>query len=658
MSKNKKTYHDKIAEKIVELLKIGKAPWIKTREPGESLPYNPVSGNRYSGINSIILDMDSTEKGYSDARWATQEQISSMGAHVKPEEKGTKIQYWQFREEKDMLDNKGNNILDNNGNPIKEIIELERPRVLFATVFNAAQCHDFPELEKKEIDWSSAERVEKILTKSRARIFHDQDSRSYYSPLFDEIHLPKEERFKSSDHYYSTVLQELVHWTGHESRLNRDIFHNPFGSKSHAREELKAEIASMMLGGDLQLGHNPENHETFIDGWISLMEDDSKEIFRACAEAEKIVNHVLSYEIKIEKEKNQEKNQEKSKDNIKIWLSVPYEERLLAKDLGAKWDNSQKAWFATENSEKFRKWKINPARKIAKERRTLQVPYADRHHAKALGAKWDPKDKVWFAPPNSDLNALKEFLPAMRPPEPVLTKDSKENLTNEAKFRREKKKAYLSSKFQQIANNVDKENLELANPKHPYLQKRQIKPFGIKQKGLHLIIPLQDSSGKVWSNIEIDSKGKQLIPRGSKRDGIFYPLRPLSRSKPVVVARGFEEAASIQACTTNVTVVAVFKGADLVSTAMSISKQYDNKEVFLIGDKSNMQGPIKAIKPIFPRNDDRALGFSDLKKLHGPESVRRQIESNIKAYKRFRRVKDITRTTQITREKQEKTLGR
>ena len=237
-----------------------------------------------------------------------------------------------------------------------------------------------------------------------------------------------------------------------------------------------------------------------------------------------------------------------------------------------------------------------------------------------------------------------------------------EALIEEAKLRKEKRNIQLRKQFQDIANTTDKEGLELANPKHPYLRKRQIKPFGIKQKGSHLMIPLQDTSGKVWSNLAIDTKGQQRIPRGAKKDEVFYPLSPLSKSKPVLVARGFEEAASIQACTTNVTVVAVFKGADLVATALSISKHYDNKEVFLIGDKSkNMrkdQAPIKAIKPVFARNDDQLSRFSDLKRLHGPESVRRQIESNIKAFKRFRRVKDITRTTQITREKQDKTLSR
>ena len=51
--------------------------------------------------------------------------------------------------------------------------------------------------------------------------------------------------FKTADAYYATALHELGHWTGHPSRLDRDLAH-PFGSEGYAKEELRAEIASLM----------------------------------------------------------------------------------------------------------------------------------------------------------------------------------------------------------------------------------------------------------------------------------------------------------------------------------------------------------------------------------------------------------------------------
>ena len=43
------------------------------------------------------------------------------------------------------------------------------------------------------------------------------------------------------------------------SRLDRDLIH-PFGSEGYSKEELRAEIASMLLGNELGIGHDPGQH--------------------------------------------------------------------------------------------------------------------------------------------------------------------------------------------------------------------------------------------------------------------------------------------------------------------------------------------------------------------------------------------------------------
>ena len=89
------------------------------------------------------------------------------------------------------------------------------------------------------------------------------------------------------------------HSTGHPSRLDRDLS-NPFGSEGYAKEELRAEIASMMLGHELNIGHDPDSHAAYVKSWIKILEDDPKEILRASADAEKIMDSVLSLEQKKE----------------------------------------------------------------------------------------------------------------------------------------------------------------------------------------------------------------------------------------------------------------------------------------------------------------------------------------------------------------------
>jgi antirestriction protein ArdC len=86
-----------------------------------------------------------------------------------------------------------------------------------------------------------------------SRSYH-QISRPLATP--DEImRLKSPTQFPTADGYYATALHELGHWTGHETRLNRDLGH-PFGSEGYARDELRAEIASLMLGDRLGLGHD------------------------------------------------------------------------------------------------------------------------------------------------------------------------------------------------------------------------------------------------------------------------------------------------------------------------------------------------------------------------------------------------------------------
>jgi len=85
----------------------------------------------------------------------------------------------------------------------------------------------------------------RLLRASGAKLEHSQNGGAYYRLSSDTIHLPSQDRFATPSGYYATALHELGHWTAHPDRLDRDL-RNPFGSEAYAREELRAEIASLI----------------------------------------------------------------------------------------------------------------------------------------------------------------------------------------------------------------------------------------------------------------------------------------------------------------------------------------------------------------------------------------------------------------------------
>lgn len=437
-------FYEIVAQRLIAQLAAGTAPWQKPWKPDDSsgmLPINPATGKRYRGINAIQL----MSHGYDDPRWMTYQQAAAAGAQVRTGQSGIAIQYWKFSEEQDQFDAAGQRVLDARGDPVKQRVPLERPRMFFATVFNAEQIDGLPPLSlHPSPDWVPVERAEKILTLSGAVIEHGPRNGAFYRLETDSIHLPDKAQFSSPDNYYAVALHELSHWTGHASRLDREQSF-PYGSEDYAREELRAEIASMMLGDTLGLGHDPQQHAAYVGHWITVLQDDPLEIFRAAADAEKIHNYVLGLE------RIQQQAQDAAREPgvpttaapprarpmppelaAVTFIRVPFAHKKQAKALGAQWSRQAQSWFvpAGVDTAPFAQWlkpgatASAPAPTPARE--YLAVPYGERNAAKAAGACWDPVAKSWYAGLQADRQKIARWQlenvrpqqgPAMRPQE-------------------------------------------------------------------------------------------------------------------------------------------------------------------------------------------------------------------------------------------------
>ena len=282
-AKTTNEHYEDAAKRIIEALKEGTAPWIKPWDSSVSKTFSrPLSASTnkpYSGINTILL----MSRGHSDPRWCTFNQAKANGWNIRKGEKGTAIYFFKPH----MV--KSEEIDPKTGEPKVRTI----PVLKSFTVFNAEQMDNVPAFDPTPKDFKPVEAAEAIIAGSGAKIRMGAEEPRYLLAT-DEIEIPAKAAFASEEAFYSTAIHELGHWSGHPDRLNRPNVEFLDDPVLYAKEELRAEIASMLMAADIGILHDPSNHMAFIGEWIALLENDPKEIFRAARDAEAIKNHLLA----------------------------------------------------------------------------------------------------------------------------------------------------------------------------------------------------------------------------------------------------------------------------------------------------------------------------------------------------------------------------
>ena len=270
------------ADRLIEALKKGTAPWQKPWKPGElSSPLNPTTGRHYRGNNAILLMITGAIRGYSDTRWAGFGQIRRAGGMVRRGEKGTPVIVWRSR------------------GPATPAAEAETDDESTRSSFYCTMHHVFnveqaDGLELKPVTapapgFEPHAAVRQVADDAHVRIVHLAGDRACYSPRRDTITMPEPGQFRIPGSYEHTLLHELAHATSHPSRLDRDVHHvTDRRSPAYAIEELRAEIAAMMLGEKLLVGHEPRHGEAYVASWIKALDDDPAAIRKASADAQHI----------------------------------------------------------------------------------------------------------------------------------------------------------------------------------------------------------------------------------------------------------------------------------------------------------------------------------------------------------------------------------
>jgi antirestriction protein ArdC len=279
----KRDLYAEVSARIVAELEAGAAPWIKpwSTTPGANTPCNAVSNRPYSGCNVILLWM-AQAAGYRTPRYLTFKQALELGGHVRKGERGTKV---YFVKQLQVRDQRADDSSET------RLIPMMREY----TVFNVDQCDNLPDSVKagkllRARNPDTRDNLADEFLRSTGADIREGQGEAYFIPSRDFISMPAFEAFKGADHFYSVAYHELVHWTGHGSRLGRDL-KNRFGTRNYAAEELIAELGAAFLcaefgfDGDLR-------HAGYIGHWIELLKADKRAFFTACSQASKAADYL------------------------------------------------------------------------------------------------------------------------------------------------------------------------------------------------------------------------------------------------------------------------------------------------------------------------------------------------------------------------------
>lgn len=324
------------ADMIIDRMEVIEASnWKKGWTDGEAmigLPQN-VTGRVYTGSNAFLCQLHTMKKNYKVPVYFTHKQIRDLGAHPKKGEKSIPIFKWGLSIYNRETGKKAT--LKEYDSLPKEERDEKYKVIPYLKIFNEWN------IEQTNLEEVNKEKYDALLSKFEAKEIKDdngmysnaaidqmlasqswvcpveytqQNPSALYNKTRDVIIVPRKDQFNISDtpeeiykdgeEYYSSLIHEMAHSTGHESRLNRLSPDGKFGGDEYAKEELVAELTAAMVGSALGFDSRiRDNNTAYLKSWMSALKKEPKFLLSVMSDVNKasamVIEHIDEERVKL-----------------------------------------------------------------------------------------------------------------------------------------------------------------------------------------------------------------------------------------------------------------------------------------------------------------------------------------------------------------------
>lgn len=287
-----KNVQQKLTQQLLERMKSGSLPWrdqwAKTGSP--SLPMNWSTKDSYSGVNIIILWMAMEERGYEHNAWLTYNQARAFGGQVRKNERSTTCMFYKTVEKESA----------------NETGKVEASTYAMARYFPVFNLDQIDGLEDRPDSGPVDSYIEPLIPETVQGTLEAYCNRTgvtlvrggnrcYYQSSTDTINLVRQ--FRDGNAFAGVAFHEMIHSTGHPSRLARKRFSNsPGDEEDQAFEEMVAELGAAFACAEIGVQGRYDEHASYLQSWMKALDNDERFFFRAAAAASKAHRFIFETE--------------------------------------------------------------------------------------------------------------------------------------------------------------------------------------------------------------------------------------------------------------------------------------------------------------------------------------------------------------------------